>query len=238
MSVKYTPFNSVAFVPARGGSKGIKDKNIYPVRDIPLIGYTLSALELSVDAIYVSSDSDKILSVSGNLCPEARLLKRSEELSGDTTTTDAVLVDFIASGLASGELSEETTIVLAQPTSPLRSTRHVQESLALYKDSRPELLMSVVEAEKPPHQAFYVNDGYLDSVIPDSNPFKPRQSFKPAYYPNGAIYIFNVKDFTKDNSFPKSHIKPYVMSAEDSLDIDYIKDMECFETVLKCRENA
>ena len=116
--------NVFALVPARGGSKGIPQKNIAPLLDQPLIAYTLQAAQESgvVDATYVSSDDDQILSVAHYYGAER--FKRDPHFAQDNSPTDPVIAEFIHRVKPAGK----DIIILLQPTSPLRTARHIKEA--------------------------------------------------------------------------------------------------------------
>ena len=239
----------IAFIPARGGSKGIHKKNIYLVNDKPLISYTIDAIIESgiADEIYVSSDCDDILNVcrryenvngrsheaNKKKITTVSCIKRKENLALDTTTTDSVLTDFIHDI----SIDKSTSILLLQPTSPLRDSVHIREAVSLYLDKRPDLLMSVFTPDHSPYKSFYLNtDGYLHPIAGKDAPFMPRQALPPTYYPNGAIYLFSVDKFMQDNCIPRQNIIPFPMSSDVSIDIDTINDIYKTETILNARD--
>lgn len=113
----------IAFIPARGGSKGVKNKNIIDLDGIPLIMWSIFAAVASkcVDRIVVSSDSRDILFSasfhSRHVCQEVDCLQRDSSLAKDSSTTESVIDDFIEND---DKISNNDIILLMQPTSPFR----------------------------------------------------------------------------------------------------------------------
>ncbi|MBC8306272.1 MAG: acylneuraminate cytidylyltransferase family protein, partial [Pelagibacterales bacterium] len=111
----------IAFIPARGGSKGVKNKNIIDLDGIPLIMWSIFAAVASkcVDRIVVSSDSRDILFSasfhSRHVCQEVDCLQRDSSLAKDSSTTESVIDDFIEND---DKISNNDIILLMQPTSP------------------------------------------------------------------------------------------------------------------------
>ena len=119
-------------IPARSGSKGIKDKNIQTINGIPLFVWSIiHARYLSSDGDYicVSSDSEKYLSIAKNWGADP--LKRSKKLSADNAFTEPVMEDVINQY----DLDEEDNIFLLQPTSPLRSKKSLDKFTNLIKNN-------------------------------------------------------------------------------------------------------
>jgi CMP-N-acetylneuraminic acid synthetase len=223
---------SIAFIPARGGSKGIKNKNLALLAGKPLIAYAIQAAQDSgvITRIIVSSDAPEILKAAEALGAEG--LKRPAELATDSATTDAAIAHFVtALELAT---QPETTIVLLQPTSPLRTGAHIAQAFALWQTRRPRGVISVYEPAEHPAKAFQLgDDGLLTGLYGADAPFAPRQSLTKAFMPNGAIYIFSVAEFLANSCVPRAGLAPFIMDVEDSLDIDSPSDLEAAERILQ-----
>lgn len=111
----------VAVILARGGSKGIPNKNLIKLGNHPLLYYSINvALNSNIDETWVSSDSDKILNISKNL--GAKTLKRPNKLSKDTSSSEEALLHF-------SENVDFNTLVFIQPTSPLLESKYINEGL-------------------------------------------------------------------------------------------------------------
>lgn len=218
--------NVFALVPARGGSKGILQKNIVPLADQPLLAYTLKAAQDSgvIDSVYVSSDDDQILSVAQYYGAER--LKRAPNLAQDESLIDPVVAEFIHRIKPAGK----DIIVLLLPTSPLRTAVHIREALAEFHDFPTcYALISVYEVNNQLMKAYMGGSEFLQPLAGAHSSYLRRQDLPSLYMPNGAITIFKVDDFLREERIPRTHEIPYLMSYDDSLDIDTLNDLQCAE---------
>lgn len=218
--------NVFALVPARGGSKGILQKNIAPLCDEPLLAYTLKAARESrvIDAIYVSSDDDQILSVAHYYGAER--LKRDPHLACDESPIDPVVAEFIHRIKPAGK----DIIILLLPTSPLRTAIHIREALAEFHDFPTcHGLISVYEVNNQLMKAYVGGGEFLNPLAGAHSSYLRRQDLPSLYMPNGAISIFKVDDFLREENIPRTHEIPYLMSEHDSIDVDTPEDLRIAE---------
>jgi CMP-N,N'-diacetyllegionaminic acid synthase len=219
----------LALVPARGGSKGVKRKNLRIVRGKPLIAYTLEAAQGSclIDTVYVSSDDDEILSYSASL--GVKTLKRDPVAATDQATATQVVDDFVKR-LAPDQIDADPWVVYLQPTSPRRTSVHIDEAFQAMETHEGDMGMSVLELKQTPFKAFKRDSqGKLKSLFDETLANANRQTLPVAYYPNGAIYIFSVSEFIKRSRFPSDGSVPYVMNERESIDIDTEADLAKLE---------
>jgi CMP-N,N'-diacetyllegionaminic acid synthase len=215
----------IALIPARGGSKGIKRKNLAPLRGKPLLAYTISAAALSkfVDSVWVSSDDAEILSFAESL--GVLTLVRPAAFATDSASAVVVVEHFIDS-LPAQAVEQNAVIVYLQPTSPLRNESHIDAALQQMLAAGLDSVISVVEADKPPQKAFLLNaKGLLESLFDETLSNARRQDLPQCYYPNGAIYAFRISSFKDRGGFPSNGSLPFIMSANDSIDIDNPSDL-------------
>jgi len=225
----------VALIPARGGSKGLKRKNLHPLAGVPLIDYTVksSLLSMGVDETYVSSDDTEIIKHCQKI--GAKTVVRPSLYATDKSSSVDVVQHFIST-LEGLEASGNTIIVYLQPTSPLRTEKHIDQALNLLKSKNKTELVSVSEMHKSPYKSFKINEyGYLDSLFDESLSNARRQDLPTVYIPNGAIYIFSIEKFVNHDGFPSNGSIPYVMGEDDSVDVDTIDDIKNAERILKGR---
>ena len=225
----------IAIIPARGGSKGIKNKNIIPLLGKPLLAYSIEAAQKSgvIDEIYVSSDSAEILSVARDY--GAKAIERDPSLALDETPTDPVITEFILKT----KLESKDIILLLQPTSPLRTAQHIREALAEFRDFPGCFcLIGVYEINNKYLKAYIGGGEFLRPVGGEHTSYTRRQDLPSLYMPNGAIYIFTVGDFLREEKIPRSHTIPYLMSVDDSMDIDTPEDLALAEQRLKEKVRA
>ncbi len=225
----------VGLIPARKGSKGLIDKNIKVVAGKPLIGYTIEAAKESVlDEVYVSSNDDRVEKIAQR--ENVYFIDRPDELSSDASSANDVISHFI-SMLRSQYGSEVLSylIIYLQPTSPLRTSQHINSCIHMMKENGCNCSISVTENKDTPYKYFSLDDnGKLQSLFSESLTNARRQDLPITFKANGAIYCFLVKDFISNNSIPSNGSLPYIMSFEDSVDIDDSKDLEIFSKYLKC----
>ena len=211
----------VAIIPARGGSKGIKDKNIKSFCGKPLISYTIDAAKRCsyVDEVIVSTDSSVIANVSEEYGARVPFL-RPAELASDTSKT----IDAIAYTIK--ELLNQNRkfdiLVLLQPTSPLRNFKNIEEALEIFIDRNCSGLVSVNEVVENPILFRTIEDGQLNKLLNVTSTIR-RQDMPVYYKVNGAIYINLWDEINIEHSFNDNCI-PYVMDTNTSVDIDTIDD--------------
>lgn len=230
----------LAIIPARGGSKGIPDKNIALLAGRPLLAYTADAVLNSrmITRAVLSSDSECIIDV-GLKCGLDAPFVRPSELAGDETPALSV-VRHAVDWLKTHDNYDPDYIVLLQPTSPLRTALHVDAALGKFVGSGADSIVSVV---KVPH-----NCSPYSVMIPEMvdgklvlKPFmhyderKNLRQQKPVVYArNGAaIYAFTRKCLLDKGSMYGDCILGYEMDKFESIDVDCLWDMELCEYILK-----
>ena len=231
MSINNHPV--IALIPARGGSKGIVRKNMRLVDGKPLIDFTLQAAlkSESIDFVYVSSDDDEILAFAE--ASGAKSMQRPIEFASDSATANEVVEHFI-SRLPELLLSSDPYIVYLQPTSPLRSSQHIDLAFSQLELSNAHTLVSVVELTKSPYKCFLLNeDEKLASLFDEKLTNARRQDLPKTYMPNGAIYIFRLSDFRKRSGFPSNGSVAFMMNELESIDVDSEADIDYLEYILR-----
>lgn len=212
----------VAIIPARSGSKGLKDKNILDVCGKPLIAYSIEAALKSglFDRVIVSTDSKKYGEISEKY--GAEVMYRGENLSNDKATTFMVIEDILY------RINQNIDyFVLLQPTSPMRTEKHVIEACQKFEKNMSmfDFLVSVKDAE---HGSVLVkpigNDDSLKYFDTDFSKYR-RQLYKE-YSPNGAIFIAKPSAYLKQKHFFGAKSIAYKMNDFDSVDIDNLLDYE------------
>jgi len=215
-------------IPARGGSKGIPNKNIKLLGGKPLIQYTIEAAREVFDDknILVSTDSEKIRGIVES-CGLAVPFLRPSELAMDNSGTYEVLLHAIEFVEERGFYPE--TLILLQPTSPFRNATHIKEALKLYNNEL-DMVVSVKETSSNPYYVLKEenNQGFLENS--KKGEFTRRQDCPKVWELNGAIYIINIRSLKQQpiNQFQK--VKKYVMEEIPSLDIDTPMDWEIAKT--------
>ena len=224
----------IALIPARKGSKGIKDKNIYPIRGRLLIDFTIDAAISSkiIDHVFVSTNHSKIQEHCD--LKEVTVIKRPNSLSKDSSTAVDVVCHFLDYLNQKEDHYKEIDffITYLQPTSPLRTTKHIDESFKLLKKNRSSTLISVVENSHTPYKSFLIKGNKAESLFDESMTNFNRQSLPPTYRANGSIYTFLKSKFIANKGFPSNGSTAFIMKPEDSLDIDSYDDIDTLKSRL------
>jgi hypothetical protein len=213
----------IALIPARGGSKGLPNKNIKILNGKPLIAYTIEAAlqAKEISRVIVSTDYENIKEVALEYGAEVPFL-RPDSLATDSSSSLDVFRYTI------NRLEEEENIVIdnfvvLQPTSPLRTSKHIDEAISLFREKKAKAVVSYC---KEYHSIFWHKkvdkQGKIVNLF-EGDFSKNRQEIEETYFPNGAIYVFN-KNYifgTKDYS---NDCYAYIMDRKYSIDIDTIDD--------------
>ena len=224
--------NVLAIIPARGGSKGILDKNIQKLGKKPLIEYSISSAKKSkkINKILVSTDSQKIVKIVESLGINVPFL-RPKRISKDSSQ----LLDVIKHGLnyLKNENYVPEIICLLQPTSPFRSYDLIDKSIQMLKSSNATSVVSVSKIKTHPDTLFSLKSDYLKPLNPNFEKFSNRQKRKILYYPTGSIYTFWSRNISKFNSIYGPKIKLIETEEKFNVDIDYLFDLFIGEMILK-----
>ena len=225
-------FEYLAIIPARAGSKRLKNKNKLIIKGKRIIEYTIQETLKSnfLDDIVVSTNDKNILSLK-NKYPSISFVKRKESLCKDKTTTIDVVIDIINRF----KNNFPKYILLLQPTSPLRTSYHIDKAIRLLKRNKKKYdsLVSVVELEEPhPYKIKKIKNNSLVPFIKGKSSENSRQSLPKAYKLNGAIYLINTKIFRRKKSF-FSKTLPYIMPSNQDLNLDTKKDLQLLKLALK-----
>ncbi len=221
----------LAIIPARGGSKGIKDKNILDVLGKPLIQYTIDAAKVIPGLrIVCSTDSHRIKGVVTSLGIECHELRPSHLSTDEARTSDVVQYEVSEyekrTGLKVGN------ILLLQPTSPLRTSQDIRDALAYFEKSQRNSLISCYEYKGAhPSIMYFQNDGDITPVLPGSHRHR-RQEFGKCFVRNGAVYIVRRDFFMETMSLFEEGPALYEMPFDRSLNIDEPSDIEELKRIL------
>jgi CMP-N,N'-diacetyllegionaminic acid synthase len=222
----------LAIIPARSGSKGLKDKNIKKIDGKPLINYTIEAAlksEIFSDII-VSTDSLKYAEIAKKAGAKVPFI-RPEKLATDESTTNDVILNAIS------EMEERNDgydyFMLLQPTSPLRTVKNIKESYSLLKEKNANAIVSVCEMDHNPLWSNTLDESLsLDNFI-DKKKNKRRQELPTYYRLNGAIYLARVNYYKKYKDFYINKSYAYIMNKRESVDVDDIIDFRLAEVLMK-----
>lgn len=227
----YQNFRIIALIPARGGSKGIKNKNITILAGKPLIDYTIEAALASkyVDYVFVSTDNEQIAEEAYRCGAKVPFLRAPEFAQDDSKTIDAVI--YSLTELKKHNL-EFDILVLLQPTSPLRSKEDIDSALETYFEHGQKAMASVSLVQNNPVLIRTIDaSGKLNALLQENSTVR-RQEMKDYYYVNGSIYINSISELNANVSFNDNSIA-YIMPFQRSVDIDEIIDLKLAECLIK-----
>jgi len=226
----------IAIIPARSGSKGIKNKNIVNLNGRPLIAYTIEAALRCryIDKTVVTTDGLNIANIAKRYGAVIPFLRPKELALDNSKTIDAVL--YTLKELENiGEIYD--VLVLLQPTSPLRTSEDITGAIEKFFMEGEEGIASVSLVNDNPLLIREINDeGNMKRLI-DENSTCRRQDMPQYYRINGAIYVNSIHLLDADTSFNDNPIG-YVMEMTHSVDIDELKDIVLAEYYLAKEENT
>ena len=215
----------IAIIPARGGSKGIPNKNLAEVNGQSLVLRAIeSALQSGVvDFVVVSSDNQTILDEATKAGAVA--INRPADLASDS----AAIEDAITHALHafSGDHQVPTTLVLLQPTSPLRKSSTISDAVRLFTENGSMgSVFGVIEAEHHPYKTFIAADSSLIPLGKIEDLSRSRQELPKAYRQSGSIYVVAVQEFLATKSLYASPMRWIEVSREEAIDVDTPADLE------------
>ena len=217
---------NLGIITARGESKRLKNKNIYPCAGMPLIYWTAkSALLSKLDIVMLSTDNEKIANTGQQLGLEVPFL-RPKELAKDNTKTLPVIKNALDYYLE--KKIKINSITLLQPTSPLRKENHIDESLNLFNQNKD---CTVVSVSKLPTK-FYPNKLYRIDGKGEAKNFEDNNPQNIVIRNGPAILINSTKTILSGKLY-SDKIFTYEMAHWESIDIDTIEDLLIAETLMK-----
>jgi CMP-N,N'-diacetyllegionaminic acid synthase len=212
---------TIAIIPARSGSKGVRHKNVAKIG-----AKTLLELAVAVgvdcpliDDVYISTDSEQYMQLALSAGAKTKGL-RPDALSGDDVATVSVVLDLVDSISTRYDL-----IVLLQPTSPLRTPDDVCSMINLLNEKQADAAVSLVPLDEPhPHKLKRMsNAGLVEPFIPDTSSEIPRQQLPDAFKLNGAIYLIKTDVLLRKKTFLPRNTVGYVMG--QGINVDRAEDL-------------
>lgn len=226
----------IVIVPARGGSKGLPQKNIRLFAGEPLIVHTLRAALAAerVERVLVTTDDDEILRICRTVEGVEAPVRRPPHLATDNAAAlDAYLHLVDSLEIIEGHAPRDVCVLL--PTSPLRTPADIDSAIALYEMTHANAVISV-SAAKPVSWLHTVDgDGRMTQAVPDPSKLRNRQDHDLVYLPNGSIYVFDVEHARRTGSIYGEGAFAHVMPPERSIDIDTEADFVAAEALYNLR---
>lgn len=207
--------STLAIIPARAGSKGILGKNKRLMCGQPLISWTISAAQAarSVDEIVVSTDDAETADIAISMGLRVPFLRPAELAQDDSSGIEPVLH-------ALSRMSGFDSLVLLQPTSPLRTPADIDAAVEFAREGTARSVVSVCEAKEPVQWNFTIQPGGNLKPLLGHDPILRRQDAEITYVLNGALYYCEVPWFLEGKKFLDDETLGFIMPPERSIDID------------------
>ena len=230
--------NILCVIPARSGSKGLKDKNIFDLKGLPMMVWSIKQAQKSKFSkdmkIILSTDSEEYRQIGIKYEIEAPFL-RPKEISGDLST-DYECISHCVNFLLKEEKYKSDIILQLRPTYPTRTIETLDNCISKFMEIRKEYdsLRTVIPFEKSPFKMYTIENNILNPLFKEINykqeilrePYNEcRQKLPQTYLHNGCIDIFNT-EILKNKTVTGNKIYPYLMECKEINDIDTIEDLE------------
>lgn len=229
----------IAIIPARGGSKGLPNKNIKELHGKPLIVWTIEqALNTSeFDCVVVTTDSKDIASISKKHGAEVPFLRPSE-LASDTATTYSAVEHCLE--FYKNEMGKEFDIVvLLEATSPMREPDDLSNMLEQFSKNyeQCDAVTSLGEVSEHPSIVKKIDgQGFLAAVLKEEGDVTRRQDASKAYFPYCVAYMIKRNVLSEVKGFYPNNALPYYIKRHQCYEIDDIYDFLAIENIMKFKK--
>jgi CMP-N-acetylneuraminic acid synthetase len=231
---------AIAFIFARGGSKGLPGKNIRPLGGKPLIAWSIQhALAVNrIERIIVSTDSEEIATVARDHGAEVPFL-RPADLAGDNSPEWMAwrhALNYVRE--ITGELPE--VMVSIPTTAPLRLASDIDNCLDLYEKGDTDIVITVTDAHRSPffNMVTANADGTVDLLIPPQSTIMRRQDAPPVYDMSTVCYVAKPEFVMTHNAAFEGRVRAVHVPADRAFDIDTLLDFQIVENLLHIREGS
>ncbi len=227
--------NNFAIIPARSGSKGVKNKNIKDFGGYPLLAWTINICKKckSIDRIILSTDSEEYADIGKFYGAEVPFI-RPNNISGDKST-DLEFINHFIDWLDLNQLTCRN-ILHMRPTTPFRDPKIIEDALISFeKSDTASALRSVHKMSESAYKTFEISEnGFLqcvgskNSLLDESN--KARQQFPETYFANGYVDVLSYDFIKKNQLLHGRNVMPFF--TETSYEVDTPEDFEFLEFIL------
>lgn len=221
----------IAFIFARGGSRGVKDKNIRLVAGKPLIAHSIESAFASkyISEVIVSTDSEKIAAIAKNY--GAKILLRPGDLAEDNSPELLAWKHAIASNL---DLLKNTSTFISLPaTSPLRSSQDINAAIEKYQQNQCDILFGICQSHRNPYlNMVSITDENLIEVVNDGSDAFRRQDVPQVYDVTTCVYVGDIEYIMSCEKLMQGRVGYLEIPVERSLDIDTEYDLYLANLIL------
>ena len=232
----YKGYSILCIIPARGGSKGLPNKNILPINGKPLLKHTIDQVSCSkhIDNVFVSTDCIKI----NQLCYgwNFPFIDRPDEFAMDDSPSSDTIIHAINHLKDQG--MDFNVILMLECTSPLRTPDDIDNAIEMFIDNygTTDSLIGVGELTSDTEHPYCIKieeDGYLQPFIKDAPPIYQRQQLNKAYSVFGGIYMSKVYKYLQCKTFYQERTIGYKVERWQKFEIDDVIDFICVESIMK-----
>jgi CMP-N,N'-diacetyllegionaminic acid synthase len=218
-------------VPARKGSKSVKNKNLIKINEKHLIEYTLIAANKSnIKLKFILTDDKKIKKISKKYNFNTEYI-RPKKVSHSKASLVDTLVDFIR---FTKEKYRYDYLVVLQPTSPMRNHHDINNAVKLITKKKAASLASISESQEHPYEQIVIHNKKWRLLFSKSKKFYRRQDFDiKAFFITGAIYIISKASILRYKQIITNNHVNFLMKKLKSLDINDHEDIEIAKYLLK-----
>jgi N-acylneuraminate cytidylyltransferase/CMP-N,N'-diacetyllegionaminic acid synthase len=225
-------------IPARSGSKGIKNKNIIKLGGQPLIAWPINAALKSryLDMVLVSTDSLKISKIAKKYGAEVPFLRPKKLATDNARTVDVIkhAIKFLYKKLFFFDY-----VLCLEPTSPLTSTNDIDNAIKIltknFNKADSVISVSYCSSQHPEYLFIKNNNNLLERYL-DKKKYSRRQNLKNYYFIDGSLYLSKVKSLFSNNSFITKKTIPFIMPKYKSFEIDDKVDLLIYKSLIKKKE--
>ncbi len=223
--------NIIAIIPARGGSKGLKNKNILDLNGKPLLEWSIQFARENefINECILSTDSEEIAGI-GEKCGASVPFLREKSLATDSSKTSDVIIDVINKC----NLDKKDLFVLLEPTSPFRLHRTFEKLLKYFDKNKFKKIVSVQECVSTSYRfQFFIND--TGELVPLNRSNLPndlrRQDIKKTFYLDGSFYLSYISEFVNYPGFYGEGTGSFINDYFSSFEIDSLEDLQLMQSI-------
>lgn len=229
--------NTLLVIAARGGSKGLKNKNLLKLNKKSMTFITLEKLQKSkvFKKIILTSDSLKILK-EANYFPNVIKLKRPKYLSIDKANIYKVVMHAVEFLKNSNKWSPDI-ILLTSPNTPLKTLSHFKRCIDILKNKNFNSALTIREPDYPTYWSLRKKKEIVKNIFVNGNKYLRRQDTPKTYQPAGTVYAFKLKVLKKlinnKKTLPLSKTAGVIVSKKEAINIDSLEEFKLTQMYLK-----
>ncbi|MCK9615624.1 MAG: acylneuraminate cytidylyltransferase family protein [Candidatus Omnitrophica bacterium] len=235
-NIKFDQYKIIGVIPARGGSKGIRHKNIVPLYGKPLIEYTIEQALKSkfLDRIIVSTDSKRIAEVAKKFCKfGVEIFKRPKCLSQDSTLTVDVL-RYLLKNIKNKNNYMPDIVVTLQPTSPFRKFSTIDRAIIKLIEGKYDSIITICKAERTPYKMYILKKGLIKPLLCAGKYIeKPRQIIPNVFRSTGTVYVTKSSLILKQKRIIGRKCSYIFVDRPESFDLDDKFDLKVARCIKK-----